>query len=49
MVGNALLYAGTDTSGGAELWRTDGTPAGTFRVTDIYAGATSSFRTGFVS
>jgi ELWxxDGT repeat protein len=33
--GNALYCVARDAAAGAELWRTDGTVAGTFRVTDL--------------
>ena len=35
-------FIATDPAHGAELWRSDGTPAGTYRVTDICAGRCSS-------
>jgi len=40
--GNVLLFVGADSVHGAELWRTDGTPGGTYLVMDIYPGCTSS-------
>src|SRR5690349_5658241 len=36
--GDLLYFKGTSPAGGAELWRSDGTPAGTFMVKDILAG-----------
>jgi len=42
-----LLFAATDAAGGRELWRTDGTAAGTRRVLDIAAGAGGSDPDGF--
>ncbi len=41
------FYAGNQASG-VELWKTDGTPAGTVIVKDIYPGPTSSFPHGFI-
>jgi ELWxxDGT repeat protein len=37
-----LLFSGVDPDHGAELWQTDGTPAGTRRVADLNPGAASS-------
>ena len=37
-----LFFTGVDTSGGRELWRSDGTEDGTYRVKDIYPGAANS-------
>ena len=37
-----MYYAGYDPTYGRELWRTDGTPAGTTRVTDLNPGAGDS-------
>ncbi|MBA3708609.1 MAG: hypothetical protein H0W83_07320, partial [Planctomycetes bacterium] len=36
-------YSATDALNGTELWRSDGTPAGTFLVKDINTGIASSF------
>ncbi|ATB42446.1 hypothetical protein CYFUS_007924 [Cystobacter fuscus] len=36
------LFTGVDMAGGAELWRTDGTVAGTFRMLDLVPGPDSS-------
>jgi ELWxxDGT repeat protein len=41
-VGTTLYFAATDASG-TELWRSDGTALGTFRVRDITPGANSGF------
>jgi ELWxxDGT repeat protein len=41
-LGISLLFAASDPSGGVELWRSDGTEAGTFRLKDIEPGAGSS-------
>ncbi len=37
-VGNIFYFAGTDDSKGSELWRTDGTVAGTYVLRDIAVG-----------
>ena len=34
-LGNVMLFGATEPTSGTELWRTDGTPAGTSRVLDI--------------
>ncbi|HMJ88552.1 MAG TPA: hypothetical protein VK530_01985, partial [Candidatus Acidoferrum sp.] len=39
VIGTNLLFVGSDSSHGWELWRTDGTQAGTTLVKDICAGA----------
>ena len=41
-VGGRLYFAANDGISGAELWTSDGTPAGTTLVADISPGATSS-------
>jgi ELWxxDGT repeat protein len=47
--GGTLFFAGIANDGtGLELWRSDGTPAGTYRVKDIYPGPDSSFPYCFV-
>ncbi|QQR74485.1 MAG: hypothetical protein IPJ17_02515 [Holophagales bacterium] len=43
-MGEVLLFAGTDAATGTELWRTDGTTVGTFRIADLWPGPASSFR-----
>jgi ELWxxDGT repeat protein len=40
--GDTILYAQNDPATGSELWRTDGTPAGTRMVADIAPGSSSS-------
>src|SRR5436309_1905955 len=41
-VGGILYFAATDGVSGGELWRSDGTPAGTFLVADIAPGKQTS-------
>jgi ELWxxDGT repeat protein len=48
-LGNILLFAAADTAGGVELWRSDGTEAGTFRLKDIEPGPASSDPTWFAA
>lgn len=38
VLGSTLLFSGSDGTNGVELWKTDGTSAGTSLVKDIYAG-----------
>ncbi|WP_052573125.1 ELWxxDGT repeat protein [Haloferula sp. BvORR071] len=40
--GNLLYFSTADSSSGVELWRSDGSPGGTFRVADICPGSASS-------
>lgn len=41
-----FYFAASDPAHGWELWRTDGTPAGTFRLTDVCPGACDSNPSG---
>jgi ELWxxDGT repeat protein len=41
-VGDALYFSATDAGGGRELWKTDGTAAGTVRVADVWLGPNGS-------
>ena len=42
-LGSWLYFTASDGSSGFELWRTNGTPAGTHRVADIFPGFASSY------
>ncbi|MBD0259313.1 MAG: hypothetical protein ICV83_26640, partial [Cytophagales bacterium] len=42
-VNGTLFFKGDNGTGGVELWKSDGTPAGTVMVKDIFPGAGSSF------
>src|SRR6266581_1915791 len=46
-VGPGLFFAASDGASGVELWKTNGTDAGTVRVKDINTGAGSSSPFGF--
>jgi ELWxxDGT repeat protein len=46
-LGNTILFSATTTGYGRELWRTDGTQAGTMLVKDLNPGAASSFPSWF--
>jgi ELWxxDGT repeat protein len=45
-LGNLVLFRGQTAANGVELWRTDGTPAGTVLVRDIRPGSASALGTG---
>jgi ELWxxDGT repeat protein len=45
---NEVFFAADDGTGDVELWKSDGTPAGTVRVKDIRPGSQSSLLRGFV-
>ncbi|MBX7255645.1 MAG: hypothetical protein K1Y02_04710 [Candidatus Hydrogenedentes bacterium] len=45
VLGGYLYFPAADASGGRELWRTDGTSAGTARVQDIFPGTAASIPT----
>src|SRR5687767_1700350 len=47
--GAVVLFRAADPAGGHELWRSDGTDAGTFRVKDINPGPDSSAPTGLAN
>lgn len=40
-LGNTVFFAATTDAGGSELWKSDGTSAGTVLVKDIYPGTTT--------
>jgi ELWxxDGT repeat protein len=41
-LGGLAIFAATDPEHGTELWRSDGTPTGTYLLADIYTGSSSS-------
>jgi len=43
IAGGRLIFAGTTSAGGSELWQTDGTEAGTVQIADILPGPVGSF------
>jgi len=45
--GDVTLFSATNGTAGNELWKTDGTAAGTVMVKDIFSGTTSSYPSGF--
>ncbi len=45
--GNVMYFSAKDATNGVELWRTDGTTAGTFMVKDINTGTSGSGPAGF--
>ncbi len=48
-VNNTLFFRGDNGTGGVELWKSDGTPAGTVMVKDIFPGDGSSFPGEFIN
>jgi ELWxxDGT repeat protein len=42
VIGSTAYFAATTSAGGTELWKTDGTPAGTLLIKDIQPGTGSS-------
>ena len=42
-VGGTLFFRACDAAGGRELWKSDGTAAGTVRVKDIWPGSYGSY------
>lgn len=49
LVGDTLFFVMDDVATGAELWKTDGTVAGTVRLTDIDPGPGDSFESALVA
>lgn len=47
-IGNTIYFVASDGTTGYELWKTDGTAAGTTLVKDIYTGSNSSKPNNFV-
>ena len=44
LLGNEMYFQGFSTTNGLEMWRTDGTEAGTFMVKDLYTGTTANVK-----
>lgn len=49
VVGDVMYFMGWDAANGKELWRTDGTEAGTYMVKDIRPGTAASNPSSFIS
>jgi ELWxxDGT repeat protein len=49
IVNGTLYFAATDQAHGRELWKTDGTPAGTVMVSDLRPGTNGSLPSGLVA
>ena len=43
VVGSTVFFTATDATHGTELWKTDGTAAGTALVKDVYPGSIGSY------
>src|SRR5205085_2313751 len=48
-VGGTLFFAANDGTNGKELWKSDGTPAGTVLVKDINPGSADSYPNGLTA
>lgn len=48
-VGGTLYFAAADPSSGVELWKSNGTSAGTVRVKDIFPGPSGAFPNGLTN
>lgn len=48
-IGNQLYFRANEGINGAELWKTDGTSAGTILIKDIYTGINSSSPNAFIN
>ena len=48
-IGGVVFFAAPDASGDQELWRSDGTEAGTYRLKDIEPGPAGSFPASFAA
>jgi len=49
MLGDIIIFAANDGVHGVELWRTDGSAAGTYMIADIDPGTSGSYPNGFVA
>ena len=48
-IGNFLYFRANNGINGSELWRSDGTSAGTIMLKDIYSGTNSSYPNAFIN